>query len=60
MGLQRKFLGDVVVLPTFYLGLVVPEPYVESGISQIITFINNMESKNSYQILLRIHYNCYR
>ena len=33
MGIHGKFPGDMVVLPTYYLGLIIPEPYVESGLS---------------------------
>ncbi len=42
MGIYRSFPSEVAVLPYYYLGLNVPEPYIESGIAQIITFINNM------------------
>ena len=45
MGIHRNFPGDVAVLPRYYLGLGIPEPFVESGLSQIITFVNNMGSE---------------
>ena len=45
MGIHRKFPEDVAVLLVYYPGLSIPEPYVESGIAQIITFINNMGSE---------------
>ncbi len=45
MGIHKNCLGDVVVLLAYYLGLSVPEPYIESGIDKIVTFVNNMGSE---------------
>lgn len=45
MGIHRTFPGEVEVLPYYFLRLSVPEPFVESRIAQIITFINNMGSE---------------
>ena len=45
MGVHRTFPSEVAVLPYYFLGLGVPEPFIESGIARIITFINNMGSE---------------
>ena len=45
IGNHRNFPGEVIVLPYYFLGLSVPEPFVENDIAQIITFINNMGSE---------------
>ena len=45
MGIHRTFPSEVAVLPYYYLGLNIPEPYIESGIARVITFINNMGSE---------------
>ena len=45
IGNHRNFQGAVIVLPYYFLGLSVPEPFVENDIAQIITFINNMGSE---------------
>ena len=45
MGIHRTFPSEVATLPTCYMGLGLPHPYIECGIARIITFINNMGSK---------------
>ena len=45
MGVHKTFPSEVAVLPYYFLDLNVPEPYIESRIAQIITFINNMGSE---------------
>ena len=45
MGIHRIFSGNVAVLPTYYLGLSIPEPFVENGLSQNITSVNDIESE---------------
>ena len=45
MGIHRTFPSDVATLPTYYMGLSLPHPYIKCGIARIITFINNMGSE---------------
>ena len=42
MGIHRNFPGEVAVLPRYFLGLGIPDQYVECGMARIIIFINNM------------------
>ena len=42
MGIHRKFSSAVATLPAQYLGLGIPDPYIESRIERISIFVTNM------------------
>ena len=42
---HSNFPCAVAVFPYYFLGLSVPESFVESNIAQMITLINNIESE---------------
>ena len=43
--MHRNIPGQRAVLPTCFLGLGIPDSYVESGIARIIMFLNDMGSE---------------
>ena len=45
MNIHSNFPRQVTVLPTYFLGLKIPNPYVDCGVVIIIMFINNMGSE---------------
>ncbi len=45
MDVHRTFPSEVRVHPYYFLGLNVPEPFIESGMVRIVTFINIMGSE---------------
>ena len=45
MGVYRTFPSIVETLPVKYLGLGIPDPYIECGIERVKTFICHMVSE---------------
>ena len=42
IGVHSKFPTDIMTLPVKYMGLGIPDPYVEGGITRVKWFINHM------------------
>ena len=45
VGVHSKFPNEVMMLPVKYMGLGIPDPYIEGGIGRIKWFINHMGAK---------------
>ena len=45
MGIHRTFLTIVAKLPVKYMGLGIPDPYIECGIERAKTFVCHMGSE---------------
>ena len=45
LGVHNKFPSEVMTLPVKYMGLGIPNPYIEGGITRIKWFLNHMGAK---------------
>ena len=45
MGLHRTFPTTVATLPVKYMGLGIPDPFIQCGIARVKTFITHMGSE---------------